>query len=331
MKKLSSSLKNLIKILNDGEFHSGESLGKQLKISRNAVWKHINQLIKYDIAIESAQSKGYRLTQSVILLDSKSIRENISYNGKFKLNKIEILGNVDSTNTYLKHYASQQPYAIDICLAEHQTAGKGRFGRNWHSPFGANIYLSLSCNITQDISQLNGLALALGVAVIRSLEKFNIKTGIALKWPNDIFWQGEKLGGILIEVNAESHGMTQVIVGVGLNVNMPVKAQEFIARPWVSLNKIIKENLDRNKIVAVLLNYLLENLEKFLECGFLHYIEQWKQYDYLHEKPVALMVGQEKIFGTAVGINKYGHLLLQMDSGEIKNYSAGEASLFSLL
>jgi BirA family biotin operon repressor/biotin-[acetyl-CoA-carboxylase] ligase len=328
MKTVSPSLKKLIKILNDGEFHSGGSLGKQLKISRNAIWKHINQLIKYNIAIESAQSKGYCLKQPLILLDKKIIKKQLTYSGSLAPDKIDIVGSIPSTNDYLKNNpAVNNTQPIYICLAEHQSAGKGRSGRSWHSPFGANIYLSCSWRITKDVSKLSGLTLVIALAIVNALASYGLHEPINLKWPNDILWQDKKLGGTLTEINAESHGSTQVIIGIGLNINMPLSADDKINRPWASLDSISPHYHDRNKIAAVLISHLLENLELFDEHGLSYFTDQWQRYDYLFGKNVTLNIGKENITGQAAGINQQGHLKIQHPDGSITTHSAGEASL----
>lgn len=329
MKSLSLSLKKLVNILNDGEFHSGAFLGKTLNISRNAIWKHINQLAKYGIHIESAQSKGYRLNQPLILLQSNLIKKNTDYSGKLYPDKIEILGSIPSTNDYLKHYRNTGTDTVSICLAEHQSAGKGRFGRSWHSPFGSNIYLSCGWRISKDVSKLSGLSLVIALSVIKALEQYGLKNNLAIKWPNDILWDDKKLAGILTEISAESHSVTQVIIGIGLNVNMPVVGKDEIDRPFASLNNILNAPQDRNIIAGLLITHLLQSLEKFDEYGFTGFMKQWKQYDYLLNKKTTLSVGKIHVKGTGAGIDEQGHLLLRDSHGEIKKYSAGEASLHS--
>ncbi len=327
MKHLSPTLVKLIKLLNDGKFHSGASLGEALNISRNAIWKHINQLIKYEVDIESAQSKGYCLKQPLILLDKKIIKKNIHYTGKFYPEKIEILGSIASTNDYLKTNAAHNVDEIAICLAEYQTAGRGRFGRSWYCPFGANINLSCRWSVSKDVSKLSGLSLVVALAVMEALKEYQFKNNLAIKWPNDILWQGKKLAGILVEMSAESHGATQIIIGIGLNVNMPASAKTAIDCHWESLEQIMRSYQDRNKIAGLLINSLLHHLQQFEEEGTFNFTRQWKQHDYLLDKKLVLKLGKNNAEGIARGINAEGHLLLQQADDKITAYSAGEASL----
>lgn len=330
MKTLSPTLKKLVKALNASEFLSGASLGKILSISRNAIWKHVNQLTKYGVAIETAQSKGYYLKQPLILLDKSLVKKNLTYTSKFLPNKIEILGSITSTSDYLKELLIDSPNEIVICLAEHQSAGRGRFGRAWYSPFGTNIYLSCRWCVAKDVSQLNGLSLVAALSVINALKEFKIKDGLSIKWPNDILWKEKKLGGILTEINAESYGLTQIIIGIGLNVNMSSTAKDKIDHSWTSLNQITSGYHDRNKIAGLLIGHLMQSLEKFNEIGFASFDNQWKKYDYLLNKKINIAINKNNIKGIAQGVNEQGHLLLRTDSGVVSAFSAGETSLHAV-
>ena len=325
MKNLSTSLKNLVKILNDGEYHSGSELGKALNISRNAIWKHINQLNKFGIELESAQSKGYCLRQPLILLDKNKIKKMVNYSGQLKLEKIDILASITSTNDYLKLLPYKNINHVNICLAEHQTKGRGRLGRAWHSPFGANIYLSLSWVVAQDVSKFSGLSLAIALSVVQALSNYQLP--LTIKWPNDIIWDNKKLAGILTELNAESHGLTQIIIGIGLNVNMPHTTKNAIDQPWAALEKILNSYQDRNKIVGNLINHILYTLDDFEQKGFSYFIKQWQQYDHLFGKKINIYQGKDSIVGIAAGVNENGHLLLQHENGDITAHSAGETTL----
>jgi len=333
MKKLSATLKAIVKQLNDGEFHSGASLGEALNISRNAIWKHINQLVKYGVAIESTQRMGYRLKSPLILLDGKKIKQSMAtlppltktpLNPAIKVGKLEILGSIPSTNDYCRTQPSVD--GLHICLAEHQSKGKGRFGRDWHSPFGANIYLSCGWPVEQDVSNLSGLSLVVSLAVITALTDYGI-ADLSIKWPNDIVWQGKKLGGILIELQAESHALTQVIIGIGLNVNMSHADTSHISQPWTSLQTILSAAQDRNKIVGLLLARLMHYITLFTQYGFGHFSQQWLQYDNLLHRKIGLKVGKDIIYGIAQGTNSQGYLLLKNDQNIIQAYSSGETTL----
>ncbi|NNM59820.1 MAG: biotin--[acetyl-CoA-carboxylase] ligase, partial [Legionellales bacterium] len=242
MKKLSPTLKNIVKLLNDGHYHSGEALGEHLMISRNAVWKNMKQLTELGVELETIPSKGYCMKHPLILLDSKQISQYIEPHPTLKINQWDIFGSIDSTSDYFRSQAPRD--GLHVCLAEHQTAGRGRFGRAWHSPFGANIYLSCRWPLNQDASNLGGLSLVISLAIVAALSEYGI-SGLSIKWPNDILWQGKKLAGVLVELQAESHGLTQIIIGIGINVNMKRLPTPEINQAWVSLDSIVDRPLSK--------------------------------------------------------------------------------------
>jgi BirA family transcriptional regulator, biotin operon repressor / biotin---[acetyl-CoA-carboxylase] ligase len=251
---------------------------------------------------------------SLILLDAELIQSYISFADQLK---IDIFDSIDSTNTYLKQRKSEKKF--HACLAELQTAGRGRFSRTWFSPFGANIYLSLAWYTHKLLHDLGGLSLMMGLATVQALTELGIQNGLMIKWPNDILWRGNKLAGILIEVNAESGKPSQIIMGIGLNVNMP--------ESWASINHILAADQDRNKIVGLLLNHIVHSIDEFNEQGFSEsFIQQWKPYDFLFGKPLSLKAGHHIINGIAMGVNSLGHLLLQHENAEIRAYASGDVT-----
>jgi len=179
-------------------------MGSFLGLSRSAIWKQINGLEEQDIEIIALNGKGYRLHSSLELLDKTLINSLLTANTRQYLTELEIHDQIHSTNSHLVALSNAKPDSTAVvCLAEQQTAGKGRRGRQWISPFGSNIYASIVWKFEQGPTYLSGLSLAIGVAVIKSLKTHGIKD-VGLKWPNDIYWQQRKLGGILVEVAGES-------------------------------------------------------------------------------------------------------------------------------
>lgn len=325
MKTLSATLKNIVKTLNDGQCHSGASLGDALNISRNAVWKQINQLTKYGIEVESIQSTGYRLKQPLILLDSKQIKKYITATEEgIKLNKLDILGSIPSTNDYFRTLPPTT--GLHACFAEHQTAGRGRFGRHWHSPFGANIFFSCRWTVEQDVSDFSGFSLMISLAVIDALNQFGV-SDLQVKWPNDIIWQGKKLAGILVEMQAESNGITQVIIGIGINVNMGAHASNEIHQPWASVDTILGQPQDRNQLAGLLLSQLMQKLAIFSQQGFNYFHPLWSKYDALAGKKIGLKVGKKTIYGIAQGVNTQGYLLVEDNDHVVHACSSGETTI----
>lgn len=327
MSTLSPNCKKLIKILNDGKFHSGTDLGEKLTISRNAIWKHINRLSEFGVQIESIPGQGYCLAHPLILLDAKAIQKNLNNAEDLKLGQIHIFSQIKSTMDSAKADKTIRPNHIDIYLAEMQTQARGRFDRHWYSPFAANIYCSCRWVFNKDVSQLAGLSLVVGLALIKTLIDLGVEKNLALKWPNDLYYEEKKLGGILLEINATSHDSTHVILGIGLNINMPKEAAKNINRPWTALNQIMNQDVDRNKIIGIMLSHLFKSLSQFSEHGLAPFLSEWKQYDFLLNKNITLENGQQTINGIMRGIDQFGQLILQEADGKLHRYSAGETTI----
>lgn len=327
MKTLSPTTKRLVEILSDGEYHSGSTIGNMLNITRTAVWKCVGQLEKYGIKIDSITGKGHCLKQPLILLDADKIKSGINKSAAQSPIQIDVLSTISSTNDYWSHPSISQSAPWHICLAEQQTAGKGRLGRIWVSPFGANVYLSCAWTFTKDMSELAGLSLVVGLAIVHALEKYGLKQDLKIKWPNDILLDNKKLAGILIEIHAQAHGISQVIIGIGLNINKPFQTNVDISQNCTSLEDMTAKYHDRNKIIGLLLNKLFASITKFNSHGLAPFIKEWHTYDYLVGNKISFMNQQKKVVGVAMGIDAHGYLLLQNSKGKQIAYSAGDASL----
>jgi len=256
-----------------------------------------------------------------ILLKADIIKKYIQQ----KTCEIITFNNISSTNDYLKNHLKTKKIP-QICLAEHQTAGQGRFGRNWYSPYGQNIYLSCLWNFDKNINELSCLSLVVSLAIIKTLVELGIDKNLKIKWPNDILYNHQKLAGTLIEIITESHVNLPVIIGVGLNVNMlSAKANE-ITQAWTSVAKILGSYQDRNILTGIFLNNLFSYLSEFNNKGFTKFLSEWQKYDYLKDRQIKLVNNQKTIVGTALGIDERGHLLLKHD-GNVIAYSSGETTL----
>jgi BirA family biotin operon repressor/biotin-[acetyl-CoA-carboxylase] ligase len=321
MKKLSQGLIKLVNLLNDLEYHDGTTLGEALQITRSAVWKTIKKLENYGVQLTSIKGKGYALAEPLLLLDKRFINQHVSN----KDLPIEIFETIDSTNSYLKNfYSSTKPR---ICLAEQQTKGRGRLQRDWHSPFGQNIYFSCLYPFQRDISELAGLSLVVSLAIVKALTMYQFPQPVLVKWPNDVVYQNKKLAGCLLEIQAETNDLCSVIIGIGLNVNMLENKDQSITQPWISLRKILNNPLDRNPLCVVLINTLLSYLQQFAAKGLPSFIEEWQQRDSLANKDIHLKHIQHKIGGRVTGINQHGHLVLKLPDGTVRTFSSGDTSV----
>jgi BirA family biotin operon repressor/biotin-[acetyl-CoA-carboxylase] ligase len=238
---------------------------------------------------------------------------------------IQTFTEVDSTNRYLKELPPGSQ--IDICCAEIQTHGRGSFGRQWHSPFGDNIYCSSRWNLQCDLAKLSGLSLITSLAVLASLKQLNQNKEIKIKWPNDILWNDKKLCGSLIEIIAETNGNAQVIIGIGLNVNLDPSSIMPFDRPWCSLYEIHKSQFDRNLIIANLLVHLEAYLDQFLNSDLSHFMPEWNQVDCLYDQEITVSHSTGNLTGIAKGINPLGQLILRDNQGDIHYLSSGDTTL----
>ncbi|WP_232058662.1 biotin--[acetyl-CoA-carboxylase] ligase [Aquicella lusitana] len=318
MKKFNPNLVKLLNILNDGQYHDGDSVGRRLGMTRSAVWKTIKKLEAYEVAIDSVKGKGYALFDPLILLETQKIKKRL--NEKVDLHLFE---SIASTNDYLKSIKPVK--GISFCLAEQQTSGKGRLNREWYSPFGRNIYLSCLYSFQKDISELSGLSLVISLTILKTLKNYGI-TGLFVKWPNDIVHGNKKIAGSLIEIQAETHGFCQAIIGVGLNVNM-LGGDLPITQAWTSMRKILGSPVDRNELCARLINTLLADLREFEEVGFSGFVDRWSEADALANQTITLKNVREEIRGKVAGINEHGHLLLRLANGSIRAFSSGDTSI----
>jgi BirA family biotin operon repressor/biotin-[acetyl-CoA-carboxylase] ligase len=316
----------LVEVLSDGLFHSGQALGDALGVSRMAVWKHIRYLRDSGIAMDSVKGKGYRLHAPIEMLDADRIVAGLPNRVRSRVNSIDVLQEVDSTNTWLRSKALTGAPTGTVCLAEVQHAGRGRRNRQWVSPYAANLYLSMLHRTNEGTAGLGGLSLAAGVAVIRSLAAMQID-GIGLKWPNDVMVKGKKLSGILIEVVGESSGPCAVIIGIGINVNMPGLSANAIDQPWTDLVSVCAgKTVSRNQLAAGLIDQVSSALTAFETRGPQSFLDDWKQYDLLAGKQVDLHLAGNVVSGKACGIDAAGALLIETARG-LERFASGDVSV----
>ena len=259
-----------------------------------------------------------------MLLNSNEIDAHLTETAKSFICDLEIFSCIDSTNNHLMARAQNEMLSGCVCFTEEQTAGKGRRGRQWISPQGQNIYGSFLWRFNS-VTNLGGLSLAIGVGVIRILQQHGI-TNVGLKWPNDIYSNGKKLGGILIEVTSHHDGSASAVIGLGLNLNLPPNI-DGITQAYTNLNEIAPDIvLNRNFIIAQLLNELLPIAATFEDKALTAYLDEWRSYDCLFGKQVNFFVGSQKHAGIVQGIDENGLLKLERDDGVIQTFASGEVS-----
>jgi BirA family transcriptional regulator, biotin operon repressor / biotin---[acetyl-CoA-carboxylase] ligase len=316
----------LLPLLADGEYRSGQDLAAALGVSRTAVWKQLNKLAELGLEIESVKGRGYRIPGGIDLLDEMSVRSALAPEAASLLRRLDLYETIDSTSAEAMRQLEQGAGAGLVCTAEQQTAGRGRRGRQWVSPFAGNLYLSLVWEYHQGVAALEGLSLAVGVAVTRALKASGLPP-VQLKWPNDVLYQGAKLGGILLEMIGDVAGTCQVVIGIGLNVAMPAAAAEQIDQAWTDINTLSGgTHPGRSKLLAALLNELLPLAASFEGQGFAHWRREWESLDAFAGKPVVLHSGGAPLEGIARGVDSRGALQLETATG-LQCLHGGEISL----
>jgi len=315
----------LIQHLSKGQFCSGQQLAAEFGLSRTAVWKHIVCLRKAGLIIDAIRGKGYRLASAIELLDRERIIAAIDAKSRALLDDVLLFPTLDSTNDYLLQHAV--PFTRQVVIAEQQTAGRGRQGRPWLAPLG-NITLSLSWRFQRSAAAMSGLTLALAVAVIQAIESgrepnLGAQPTLGVKWPNDIVVGEKKLAGILVEMRGESYGPVDIVMGVGVNLDLPVAWHEQIDQPATDVNTAYGKPLLRNQLTADLISQLVDTCQRFDESGFDPFKEPWSQRDQYRYKQVALRIGGTLHKGISQGVDKSGALLLQQ-GGNQRTFHSGE-------
>lgn len=316
----------LLQMMSDGQFHSGESLGRALGVSRAAVWKALKRLEDGGYPIQRVRGRGYKVPRGACLLSLTTI-QNALPESLLKQIDWQLLDAVDSTNAEAMRQLAvgADSAAVHICLAEQQTSGRGRRGRDWVSPYAQNIYLSIAMPFNDGAQQLEGLSLLVGLVLVEALEACGFK-GCGLKWPNDVLLDGRKLAGILVEITGDLTADCDVVVGVGINVLMK-EPESAIEQAWTSL-LLSRQNgqLDRNILVAEFIKKLLAAIQVFRVAGFSSFVQEWQRRDVWLGLPVRVQAGSSSWSGVARGVDDRGALRLETEEAELL-LSGGEVSL----
>ena len=312
----------LLKLLQDGRFHSGEALGATLGISRSAIWKQLQGLeAELGLEVFKVPGRGYRLSAPMTLLDAEQIAR-----GADGVNwPVSVESSVDSTNAEIFRRLDAGGRAPFALLAERQTAGRGRRGRVWASPFAENLYCSVVLRVDGGMSQVEALSLTVGLAVAKTLHSIGLKDA-RLKWPNDVLVNGHKISGILLELAGDPADVCHVVIGIGINVNMAVDTPSVIDQPWTSVRQCLGRLLDRNKLAGELLQQLQACLSIHWQCGFAGLRDEWEGLHAWRGCSVALTAGANATLGVVLGVDERGAIRLSVD-GVDRSFSGGELSL----
>ncbi|MGY4531361.1 BirA family biotin operon repressor/biotin-[acetyl-CoA-carboxylase] ligase [Pseudomonas sp. TE3786] len=308
----------LLALLQDGRFHSGEALGAILGVSRAAVWKQLQEIEDSSgLSVHKVRGRGYCLADPMVLLEAEKLLGNP---GGWQ---VHVLESVDSTNAAALRFLENGEKPPFFVVAERQTAGRGRRGRQWISPFGENIYYSLLLRVEGGASQLDGLSLVVGLAVLAAIRELGV-ANVGLKWPNDLLVAGRKIAGILLEITGDPADVCHVVIGVGINANM--RREELIDQPWTSMRNEVGGLVDRNALINSLSAHLNRYLYLHRQHGFQVLSAEWEAAHLWQGRDVRLSAGAQYIDGHVLGIDSRGALRLLVN-GEERQYSGGELSL----
>ncbi len=319
---------SILRLLGDGEFHSGATISRGLGVSRTSVSNALKGLDEIGLTVHKVRGRGYRIVQPMQWLERDMVLQHLG--GEAQNFNLEILDTAESTSSLLLQKAEMELKSsgirIRVVAAELQTSGRGRRGRQWHSGLGDGLIFSLLWRFQQGPSSLSGLSLAVGIAIIRTLEFAGIK-GTVLKWPNDVMFNFCKLGGTLIELQGDMFGPTVAVIGVGLNLKLSENTRARIDQGATDVFSIIGEMPDRNKLLAALLTNLVTMLREFEHQGFAPFKAEWADHHICENRAVTLHLPDgSSQDGVVHGVADDGSLLLRTPAG-IRGYRSGEITL----
>jgi BirA family biotin operon repressor/biotin-[acetyl-CoA-carboxylase] ligase len=314
--------------LANGEFHSGEQLAEKLGVSRGAVWKAAESLRELGATLHAVRNKGYRLRSGSDALDSRQIASLLPETVRSHVRSVDAAWTVDSTNSALLARPNPPLGSCEVMLAEYQTAGRGRRGRAWLAPPGGSICLSL-CWVFREVPQdLGALGLIIGVCALRALRESGLEEA-RLKWPNDLVVEDKKLGGILIDLRAESAGPACVVIGIGLNVALGANLLEAIGETGVSAIDLVTAGLERpsrNALAAGLITQIVRGLLAFEKEGLRPFAEEWRGADALRGRQIDVHTLEGVARGLARGIDLHGALVVETPQG-VRRFISGDVTV----
>ena len=319
---------DLIRLLSDGEFHSGEQLGERLGVSRAAVWKQLRKLESLGIAMEAVKGQGYRLAEPLELLDGSEIVAGLSREARQHLVRLFVEETLPSSNAFIRERFEQGVGHGEVCLVEQQSAGKGRRGRVWTTPWGRTLMLSLGWRFESGVAALEGLSLAIGVVLARALESRGARPW--LKWPNDVLLEtpgGEfgKLAGILVEISGDAAGPCEVVVGMGINVDLPADFRAGIDQPVAAVSDQAP-GISRNALAVELLEGLLPLMASFEQQGFAAWQAEWNARHAFAGHEVDILRGGAREAAVAEGVDASGNLWVLQGRQRLR-LAGGEVSV----
>lgn len=317
----------MLAVLADGAAHSGSEIGARLGLTRAAVWKQVARLRGLGLEVEAPPGAGYRLAAPFEPLDRALIHAALPPTLRARMGSPALHWQLDSTSSELLQQANAGAADLACCLAEVQSAGRGRRGRDWRMPLGGGLALSLLKRFDRGMAALAGLSLVAGIAACEALTDAGVDA-VGLKWPNDLVAADAKLGGILVELGGDALGPCHAVVGIGLNVRLGDVAIAAIDQPCTDLARLSGAVPSRNALAARLLARLVPALERFDRDGFAPFAPAFDTLDVLRGRQVRVTrAGDARgADGIACGVDARGALRVRFADGE-RSIDSGELSV----
>lgn len=309
--------RQILHLLEDGHPHTAEEFMQQVGLTRAQLHQAVTTLQGYALPIHRPTPTCYQLPGRLELLDPDQITAYLPAESYSQLKQLIVLDVVNSTNDYAFAH-TEVPLA---CLAEYQTQGKGRQGRRWFSPYASGLCLSLKYRYASGTGSLNGLNIALAVSIAQLLQTLGVEN-LGIKWPNDLWWHGKKLAGLLLEIRMLPHDQQEVVFGLGLNVNV-WEAMPTIDQDWTDLTTIMGKLTSRNQLAALCISQCLQTLTHYPQQKLTPFQAAWEKLDLLANRQVTLTLPQGQVQGKACGIDTEGALQLQIGQ-TVHSYLSGE-------
>lgn len=317
----------ILKILREsGEYVSGQQLCEELGVSRTAVWKAVNQLKEEGYQVEAVRNRGYRILAGPDVMTKEELDSLLVGKTSWAGQNIYYYPEIDSTNVRAKQLGEENAPHGTLVVADMQTAGRGRRGRDWESPPGCSIYMSLL--LRPDIRPGNApmMTIVMAYSVAKAIRKCT-GLNVQIKWPNDIILNGKKIVGILTEMSTEIDYINHVVIGVGINVNMESFPEE-LADKATSLRIETGETVKRSPVIAETMIQFEACYGQFVECGNLGFLrEAYNEMLVNCGREVLILGAKESYQAHALGIDDNGELLVRHEDGTVETVYAGEVSV----
>tara|TARA_R110002049_G_scaffold45948_1_gene133661 strand:- start:40043 stop:41023 length:981 start_codon:yes stop_codon:yes gene_type:complete len=313
-------------LLDNNRYCSGQTLAERLNVTRATIHNCIVKIESLGVPVEKVRGLGYRLMRPLDVINPAQIEARLSSQVADQLFSLRCLQEIDSTNRYAAELELPPTGRFSLVLAEMQTAGKGRRGRHWVSPYAANVYLSVVWPLQRPLHEAGMLSPLLAISMLTALNEMGV-TGLKLKWPNDIYGHNKKLAGLLIECSGEINGACKMVIGMGVNVFMSQCENVTIDQQWTDVCSNTQDwKYSRNEVAAALVNNAVATLTQFENSAVDGLVDTWSRWDLMKDKPVELHSFQSVQSGIARGIDNDGSLLLETSHG-VEKITAGDVSL----